>query len=162
MRRFAPIAFVGIAVLAVTVALAARQEATQGDAPRPALVTVDGTDLRVDGFEGATELFFVARWCPSCQRELGAVRRRATGVQRDGYRVVLVGVAERQTKDEFVAWAREHGFRGALVYDATGAIEAAYGAKALPWFVVIGPAGSLLHSADAAPSPEDVRRWARP
>lgn len=162
MKRLG-IAFVLMALaLAVTAGFASKQGSATDPAAPARIVSVTGEDLRADGFRGVTEFFFGARWCPPCVRELSDLRRRAGRMPRSGYRVVLVGAAERETEAELIEWARESGFRGAVVHDADGSVAAALGARALPWYAVIDGEGRVLHSSDSAPEAEQMRRWTTP
>jgi peroxiredoxin len=120
---------------------------------------LEGGALELNGAQGATELLFVARWCSPCEREIAAARRRQAELQRIGYRVVLVGVSQRQSAEQFATWARGVGWEGALVHDQDGSLERACGAKLLPWHSVIGKGGKLLHSGDVAPEGRAVREW---
>jgi peroxiredoxin len=129
-----------------------------GPAPRGEVVTVTGERIPLDRGQ-VQELTFVARWCPPCERELAAARRRAGQFRRQGYQVIIVGVAARQTEAEFVRWARDAGFDGALVYDADGSLERAFRAASLPWHVVVDAQGRVAHAGDAAPAAERIGGW---
>jgi peroxiredoxin len=109
--------------------------------------------------EGLTELAFGAAWCRPCEREVTGLRQRAGRYGGRGYRVVLVGVEARQSKEQFVEWARGAGVRGPLVYDGDGSLEKSFGARSLPWFIVLDASGRVLHSAELPPEEEQLRAW---
>jgi hypothetical protein len=144
--------------LAALLALAAPPVAAQ---PPSALTTVDGKSIALSGrSSGITHLVFVARWCGApCEQDLVAVRELAGRFARQGMRVVVIGAAKRQTKDDLVQWARGAGMGGALVYDADGKLEKAFGVSVLPWHVVLGSNGSVLYSADSVPAESSVAGW---
>ena len=118
-----------------------------------ALKTVDGETVRLGEGDGVTYMLFVARWCGSCETEVHALRRAAAQIRRQGGQVLLVGVARRQTAPEFTEWARGLGFDGPLVFDEGGRVESAFGAELIPWHVVVGAGGKILHSGERRPAP---------
>ncbi len=152
--------------LALVAALAALASPARGQdtaaLPDAPLTTLDGEKISLRGGPRATELVFVASWCLPCEREMTGVRRRLGALRRDGYRVVLVGVAGRQTQEQFASWAENFGFNGPLVYDRDGALQRGFKAKLLPWHVVVGRNGEILHQKDEPPSLESLRTWAAP
>ena len=129
--------------------------------PPRSLTTVDGKTIQLAGRAGGiTHVVFVARWCGApCDQDLVAVRELAGHFARQGMRVVLVGTGKRQTQDEFVRWARGAGMGGALVFDADGRLEKAFGVSVLPWHVVVGSDGAVLYSADTVPGESAVSGW---
>lgn len=139
--------------------LAATPWAAGQELPRE-LTTVDGKSLNLA--DGPTELLFVARWCGPCEREITLTRRRLAEFQRRGYRVVIVGVVQRQTAQQLEEWARAAGWDGPLVFDQDRALELALSAKLIPWFTVLGADGKPLHNGESAPTPEQLRGWLRP
>ena len=129
--------------------------------PPRSLTTVDGKVVQLAGRSGGiTHVVFAARWCGApCEQDLVAVRELAGRFARQGMRVVLVGVGKRQTQEEFVRWAGGAGMGGALVFDADGRLEKAFGVSVLPWHVVVGSDGAVLYSADSVPGESAVSGW---
>lgn len=117
----------------------------------------EAIDLRAAS--GMTELIFVARWCGPCERQTVQARRRQAEFQRQGYRVVVVGVDQRQSADDVKSWTGQIGWEGAVVFDGGKPLEKGFGVKLLPWHVVIGPGGKLLHSSETAPESTAIRGW---
>jgi peroxiredoxin len=152
--RHAGIAAAALAVLLLCAWPAAAQ-------PPSSLTTVDGRTIALAGRAGGvTYLVFVARWCGApCEQDLVAVRELAGRFVRQGLRVVVVGTGKRQTREELVAWARSAGMGGALVFDADGKLEKAFGVSVLPWHVVVGGDGKVLYSADGVPGEAAVSGW---
>ena len=124
----------------------------------PRFVSVGGQEIPV-GKTGVTEVIFTARWCRPCEKVLSEARRRAAQLRRSGFRVVVVGTPLRETKAEFVAWAKQHGFSSGLVFDGGGALGSRYGAERIPYHVVIGPGGKVLYSGFDAPPVPQIRKW---
>ena len=79
----------------------ARPDGVGQSAPVRSLKTVDGGSVTLGEGDGVTHLLFVARWCGPCETEVHALRRAAVQIRRQGGQVVLVGVARRQTAQEF-------------------------------------------------------------
>jgi peroxiredoxin len=131
----------------------ARPDGAGQPTPLRSLTTVDGATVKLGEGAGATHLLFVARWCSPCETEVHALRRAAAQLRREGGQVVLVGVSRRQTAQEFAEWARGLGFDGALVFDDGGRVESAFGAELIPWHVVVGSGGRILHSGAGRPAP---------
>lgn len=147
----------GAVVLALVVAACAAgiALAQRGASPVNRLTTVDGASIELG--TGVTELVFGARWA-HCETDISSVRRRMSELSRLGYRVVLVGVGTRQTRDEFVGWARRSGYEGPLAFDESGQLEKAFGARVLPWFVVV-ERGTIVHQGERPPATAEARAW---
>jgi hypothetical protein len=146
-----------VALLAVT-STGVTHGQTPDRAPDVRLVTVDGKDLLASGWKGVSELVFVARWCQPCETRLLETRRR--GVRgAAAYRVIVVGSETRQSEKAFASWLDSLGLDGVRVYDAGGKLEKAFGVRGLPWHVVVGEGGTILHASDEPPSEADRRSW---
>lgn len=151
---------IAAALLLALATLAAPTLAQTGDRPVDrALVALDGTRVDLADGSAVTEIVVVAAWCPPCERAVTEARRRLGPLRRQGYRVVLVGVSRRQSAEQFSAWAEKQGFGGPLVHDADGELERLLGARLLPWHVVTGRDGKVLHRGDEAPDAERLRAW---
>jgi peroxiredoxin len=138
----------------------AQPPATPAMVPKLELKALDGTALDLQASTGVTtELLFVARWCGPCERETALARRRQAEFQRQNYRVVIVGVAQRQTAAQLGEWAQATGWQGLVVFDEGSALEKALGAKLLPWHTVVAPGGAILYNGDASPDSAAVRGW---
>ena len=154
------------ALLSVLVAASALSAAFAQQPAAPAMVpkvefkALDGTLLDLQASTGVTtELLFVARWCGPCEREIALARRRQAEFQRQNYRVVIVGVSQRQTAAQLGEWAQGIGWQGVVVFDEGSALEKALGAKLLPWHTVVAPGGAILYNGDASPDSAAIRGW---
>ncbi len=134
--------------------------APAGESPKVTeIVALDGRPVLPAPGVKVTELLFVARWCPPCGDELETARHRAASLRRSGYRMVPVGLAARESADEFAAWARDHGASGPLVYDDGGRLEAAFEVEALPYWVILDGAGRVLYRGPSPPDAKRVSEW---
>ncbi|UCF68086.1 MAG: TlpA family protein disulfide reductase [Acidobacteriota bacterium] len=131
-------------------------------APVVPLVTTEGKKISLADGAKLTELVFVAHWCRPCETELTAARRRLGALRREGYRLVLIGVSQRQTLEQFREWVAEYRFDHDLVYDAQGNLKRAFGAALLPWHVVIDAKGQILVQGDTPPADDKLRTWLSP
>ncbi len=146
-------------LVAVALCVAPVRSAAPDVAPEVSIATRGGEIVKPGTGPGLTHLVFVARWCSPCETELQQLRRRASLLRHGNYRTVLVGVAQRQTGDEFYEWVRATGYEGPAVYDADGALQRAFGVEALPWHAVIGPGKKLLAAGDRGPEAAQLQRW---
>lgn len=151
------------AALLTTGPAAARRpapDAAGGTAPDLSYSWPQGGVQRLSEAPGLVHFVFVARWAPPSEEEVNALRRLAAQVQRRGsYQVVLIGVAQRQTGDDFAEWTRGVGFDGPRIYDADGRLERAFGVETLPWHVVVGRGRAILASGERAPDRATIERW---
>ena len=115
-------------------------------APELSLKTLGGQALRLARSGTVTELLFVARWCPPCEKAVAGARRRLGAFQRKGYRLIVVGTSRRESLEQFHRWTSRMSLRGPVVFDEGGRAEGAFGAELLPWYVVIDAQGRIIHS----------------
>lgn len=127
--------------------------------PLEKLVTMSGQTVDLKRDQGVTLLVFVARWCPPCESALAQVRRYMAEHRQNGFQAVVIGVQHRQTAPQFQAWLRGAGYHGLAVFDETGRVQQTLKTEELPWHVVVGPGGQVLHAAVGAPQEEDLARW---
>ena len=112
-----------------------------------------GTPMEIDAArQGATLLVFVAHWCPHCNAELPRlIEWMADGGVPDGLRVVLVSTAVSVGSVNYPPgeWLADRGWTASVLVDegdgdgAPGAAAQAFGASALPYFVVVGADGTV-------------------
>ena len=152
MARALALSALVLGLAALPAAPRAKPDAAGQSAPVRSLRTIDGGTLTLGEEAGVTYMLFAARWCGPCETEVHALRRAAVQIRRQGGQVVLVGVARRQTAQEFTEWARGLGFDGPLVFDDGARVESAFGAELIPWHVVVGPGGKIQHSGDNRPA----------
>lgn len=127
--------------------------------PLEKLETLAGPAVHFRREAGATLLVFGARWCPPCETVLAQVRRQAAEFRPRGLQTLVVGVKARQSRAQFQAWLNGLGYQGAAAFDDTGQVQEKLKVDELPWFIVVGADGRILHSARQAPAADSLAGW---
>ena len=132
-----------VCVLAVLLAVAWRQDALAQSSfalqnPRT------GDDVRVETGAPVLHLVFFAIWCPPCQDELRALGDLDARWDERGYRLILVGVQNRQTAERLARFVSDNEVPGELLYDADGSVQAKLGARQLPTHILFDASGREL------------------
>jgi peroxiredoxin len=132
-----------VCVLAVLLAIGWRQDALAQNSfalenPRT------GEDVRVEPGAPVLHLVFFAIWCPPYQDELRALRDLNARWDERGYRLILVGVQNRQTAERLARFMSDNEVPGELLYDADGSVQAKLGAGQLPTHVLFDASGREL------------------
>lgn len=95
-----------------------------------------------------TLVTFLAHWCPNCQAELPRlVQWAADGSIPDNVRLVAVATGTNRLQPNYPPsqWLENAGWPGVvLVDDSTGTAGEQYGLNGYPFFVAIGPDGTIL------------------
>jgi thiol-disulfide isomerase/thioredoxin len=110
---------------------------------------VKGTVVDLAGGARLTHLVFFATWCPPCMAEMARLQELETTWSRQGYRLVLVAVATRQTPERLRSFVENESPPGRVLLDADGAVQAAAGVGDLPAHLLIGPDGTIFLRAGA-------------
>lgn len=119
---------------------------------RMGLAALQGTVVVLD---------FWATWCEPCLLQAPILERVARAHADD---VVVIGVSLDDEPDLARSFARAKGLSYPIVLDDTGAVQAAYGARALPFVVVIDATGRVVRALPGVSSRarlEDAIRLAR-
>jgi peroxiredoxin len=132
-----------VCVLAVVLAVVWRQDALAKSAfalqdPR------SGEEVRVETGAPVLHLVFFAIWCPPCQDELRALGDLSARWSERGYRLVLVGVKNRQSAERLARFMSETTLPGEMLYDADGSVQSRLGAEQLPTHILFDGAGREL------------------
>ncbi len=138
---------------AVLVALASLS-APAGAADRPEfplrLSAPDGSgEFTVTAGPRVLHLVFFATWCPPCIDELPRLAELEARWGDRGYRLVLVAVPYRQSRDRLEQFMLNHRPPGTLGFDTTGAVQRTFGVQELPAHILVGPDGAVLARAGA-------------
>jgi len=140
-------------VLALALAVAVSTGLTlAADAPAsiptaPPLTAIDpatGNAVAIDPSQGPMQIVFLATWCRPCLAELPKLADLEDRWKPDGYRMFLVAVTTRQTADRLREFLAEGPLPGRLLFDANGAVAAAFGAGTLPSHVLVDRRGRIV------------------
>ncbi|MCB0219322.1 MAG: redoxin domain-containing protein [Chrysiogenetes bacterium] len=114
----------------------------EGDvAPAFALTSLEGTKHSLDDYRGrAVALTFWASWCGVCKMELPSLSELSTEV--DPAKAVVVSVAVSSALDEIRAFTAEKKLNFPVLIGPQE-VSDAYGVRALPTTVIIGPDGTV-------------------
>jgi thiol-disulfide isomerase/thioredoxin len=108
----------------------------------------DGTPVELGGDTGAQVLFFVAHWCPHCQREVPVMAEWLEEEGRpDGVDLAVVATATTPSRPNHPpsSWLEEEGIDlPVLADDAEGSAAAAYGLSGFPFFVAVDEQGEVV------------------
>ncbi len=123
----------------------------------------DGAPLAVNNFSGRPLLVnFWATWCPPCIEELPLIDAFYQENKRKSWQVLGLAVDQPSSVR---AWLQKKplsfpvamaGFKGAELSKSLGNLSGG-----LPFTVVFGASGELLHRKSGKVSPEDLAQWGR-
>lgn len=125
-RRLAP------AVLVL--ALGGLLHGARPDSPLPVVLEEVASGQSVELVPGATALHvvFFAPWCPPCLNELKQLTEMEERWADRGYRLALIAVRNRNTRERLVRFSEQHRSPGTIYFDASGAAQRSFAAKELP------------------------------
>jgi len=113
----------------------------------PALTAVDpasGAAVALDPAQGPMHVVFLATWCRPCMAEVPRLADLEDRWKPDGYRLFLVAVETRQTADRLRELAKQEPLPGKLLFDANGAVAAAFGAGTIPTHALVDRQGHIV------------------
>lgn len=151
----------GTARMATGLAVLAWVSGGAGSAPTPSpfplsLTEPDsGRTVRVDPGADPLHLVFFATWCPPCVDELGALARVESRWKGSGYRLVIVAVATRQSRERIRAFTRGMAVPGRLLFDADGSAQSELSVEDLPAHLLVDPGGVVVLRASSLSSARD-------
>ena len=124
---------------------------------------LDGTMLATTSFKGKPLLLnFWATWCPPCVEELPLLNAFFNENRSKGWQVLGLAVDQAAPVTRFLAQSplafpvALAGFPGIEVSKSLGNLSGG-----LPFTVVFGPEGTVLHRKMGKLYPDDLRTWAR-
>jgi peroxiredoxin len=118
----------------------------------PALTAIDpvtGAAVALDPAQGPMHVVFIATWCRPCMEQMPKLVDLEDRWKPDGYRLFLVAVETRQTTDRLRELLAQGPLPGRLLFDAKGAVAAAFGAATIPAEVLVDRSGRIVARAGA-------------
>jgi thiol-disulfide isomerase/thioredoxin len=106
----------------------------------------DGAPTSIEADGNAKILLFLAHWCPHCQEEVPLVQQwvASGGVPEDVDLVsVATGIDASAPNYPPDAWLEREGWTVPVIVDPTNTVARAYGLPAFPYWVFIGPDGTV-------------------
>jgi cytochrome c biogenesis protein CcmG/thiol:disulfide interchange protein DsbE len=113
----------------------------------PPLTAIDpktGEAVGLDPSQGPMHVAFIATWCRPCLAEIPKLADLEDRWKPEGYRLFLVAVATRQTTDRLKELMAQGPLPGRLLFDATGAVTATFGAATIPAQVLVDRRGLIV------------------
>jgi thiol-disulfide isomerase/thioredoxin len=91
-------------------------------------------------------VLFVAHWCPHCQREVALIQDWVdSGAVPEGVDLISVATSIDPARPNYPpdAWFQREGWTVPVIVDPTNSVANAYGLPAFPYWVFIGPDGTI-------------------
>ncbi len=110
----------------------------------------DGQTVTIDPANGTSKvILFLAHWCPHCQQEVPMVQEflDANGGPPEGVEFLSVATSTDPSRPNFPpsAWLDREGWEPpVIVDDEAQTVASAFGLSAFPFWVVVGPDGTVL------------------
>jgi thiol-disulfide isomerase/thioredoxin len=137
--------------LAWVLLLGASAGAWGADAPLPLTLEEVRTGRQVQLAPGAAALHvvFFATWCPPCLSELERLTELEQHWGNDGYRLVLIAVRHRNTRERLLRLSEQSSPPGTLYLDASGDAQRSFAVDGLPAHVLVDAAGRVVGRWDS-------------
>lgn len=116
--------------------------------PAPEVTGTDfeGTPVSIKADGRPKVLLFLAHWCPHCQREVPVVQAWANaGGVPAGVDVMAVVTSIDPSAPNYPpdAWLEREGWTSPVIVDPSNTVAEAYGLTAFPFWVFVGPDGTV-------------------
>ncbi|HEX2470821.1 MAG TPA: TlpA disulfide reductase family protein [Candidatus Limnocylindrales bacterium] len=124
----------------------------------------DGTPVAIADDGRPKVVLFLAHWCPHCQAEVPVVQAWvAAGGVPAGLDVISVATGTRADAPNYPpdAWLAREGWTVPVIVDPTNTVAAAYGLTAYPFWVFIGPDGTVRARTSGELSVSDLEATIR-
>jgi cytochrome c biogenesis protein CcmG, thiol:disulfide interchange protein DsbE len=115
-------------------------------APEVTGADFDGEPVAIEADGRPKIVLFLAHWCPHCQEEVPVVQAWITaGGLPSGVDIVSVATAIDPNAPNYPpdAWLDQEGWTAPVIVDPTNSVARAYGLSAFPFWVFIGPDGTV-------------------
>lgn len=97
----------------------------------------------------ALHLVFFAPWCPVCVAELKRLGEMEQRWGEAGYRLVLIAVRHRNSRERLLRFTQQHRPPGVIYFDVSGEAQRSFAAGELPAHLLIDTSG------------QEIGRWDR-
>jgi peroxiredoxin len=131
-------------MLLLSAALAAEAPASLPKAPVSVTDPKTGERVALDPALGPMHVVFLATWCQPCLAEIPKLVDLEDRWKADGYRLLLVAVATRQTAARLQEFQAKDPLPGRLLFDADGSAATAFGAANIPAHLLIDRKGNIV------------------
>lgn len=128
-------------------------------APAVSGASFDGRPVEIGSTGRSTMVFFVAHWCPHCQREVPLLAPELGRITPPGVEVLTVATSTKRSSPNYPPskWLREEGWPSTvLADDAAGSAAEAYGLSSFPFYVLIGGGGKVVSRGSGEKSVAEV------
>jgi thiol-disulfide isomerase/thioredoxin len=108
---------------------------------------LDGDPMTIGGSDRPTLVVFLAHWCPHCQREVPVIQEWVdAGNLPDDVDLVAVSTSIDASRPNYPpsAWLADEGWTAPTLVDPDGSAAVAAGLSGFPFFVAIGPDGTVV------------------
>jgi len=124
----------GLAPAVLVLTLGSLPCTTRAESPLPVLLeeVASGQSLELAAGAAALHVVFFAPWCPPCLSELKQLTEMEEGWSERGYRLVLIAVRNRNTRERLLRFSEQHRSPGTIYFDASGTAQRRFAAKELP------------------------------
>jgi cytochrome c biogenesis protein CcmG/thiol:disulfide interchange protein DsbE len=106
----------------------------------------DGTPVAIANEGRPKVVLFLAHWCPHCQREVPLIQAWVnSGGLPDGVDLISVATSIDPALPNYPpdVWLEREGWTAPVLADPTNSVASAYGLTSLPYWVFIGPDGTV-------------------
>ncbi|HEV8281097.1 MAG TPA: TlpA disulfide reductase family protein [Candidatus Limnocylindrales bacterium] len=115
-------------------------------APEVQGTSFDGTPVAIANDGRPKVVLFLAHWCPHCQAEVPLVQAWVnSGGVPDGVDLISVATSIDPAAPNYPpdAWLAREGWTAPVLADSTNSVAGAYGLTKFPYWVFIGPDGTV-------------------
>jgi len=118
--------------------------AGEGPLPVGLVDPVKGGEVTLRPGDAALHVVFFATWCEPCLAQMTRLSEIEDRFRGSGYRLVLIAVPTRQTKERLARFVAETAPPGELLFDATGEAGKAFSLAEIPEHVLLDAAGRVV------------------
>jgi thiol-disulfide isomerase/thioredoxin len=116
------------------------------EAPLPVVLEDVATGSATELAPGAAALHvvFFAPWCPSCLDELKALTEMEERWSDRGYRLILIAVRNRNTRERLLRFSEQQRAPGKIYLDASGEAQRSFAAEEIPTHFLLDATGRVV------------------